>query len=215
MATVDLSRDEHDVTKHYTGVRMQQGRVLTDDDWNENGRIDDEDMRQSRLDIIGSYGSPDDGFDISALSGSQTYPAPGLPDFNIAVGTTYLGGLRLTLEKAQLYSNQSDWLDYGNPASTDVDDVPTKSGQVSLVYLEAWQQPVSAVEDSELFETALGGPDTTTRIRNMQSVRLANTTDPFRRLFGLDPRQRSLFAVGSGRLPGSRKPGHTRRDHVL
>lgn len=175
MATVDLSRDEFDVTKHYAGVRMQQGRVLTDDDWNESGRIDGEDIRRSRMDIIGPFGSPDDGFDISVLSGSQTYPSPGLPDFNIAAGTMYLGGLRLELETAQLYSKQTDWLD--PTISTDQDDIPANNGQVSLVYLEAWQQPVSAVEDCELFEPALGGPDTTTRIRNMQRVRIANTSD--------------------------------------
>ena len=31
--------------------------------------------------------------------------------------------------------------------------------------------PVEAVEDSELFEVALGGPDTSTRIRTIQRVR--------------------------------------------
>ena len=31
----DISRETFDVAKHYSGVRMQQGRVQTDADWNE------------------------------------------------------------------------------------------------------------------------------------------------------------------------------------
>jgi hypothetical protein len=41
-----------------------------------------------------------------------------------------------------------------------------------LVYLECWQQAVSAIEDSELLEAALGGPDTSVRIRNMRRVKI-------------------------------------------
>ena len=36
MATFDISRINFNPKKHYDSVRMQQGRVLTDDDWNEN-----------------------------------------------------------------------------------------------------------------------------------------------------------------------------------
>ena len=35
----DVSRETFDATKHYSGVRMQQGRVQTDADWNEQGAI--------------------------------------------------------------------------------------------------------------------------------------------------------------------------------
>ena len=64
MATGDISRDAFDPGKHYSGVRMQQGRVITDDDWNDNERIEDEDHRRTRVDIIGPAGSPDNGFRI-------------------------------------------------------------------------------------------------------------------------------------------------------
>ena len=36
MATKDISRLLFDSGKHYSSVRMQQGRVMIDSDWNEN-----------------------------------------------------------------------------------------------------------------------------------------------------------------------------------
>jgi hypothetical protein len=161
MATGDISRNAFDPKKHYSGVRMQQGRVITDDDWNDNERIEDEDRRRARIDIIGPAGSPDDGFKIKNPTMNN-----GKIDFNILPGSFYLGGLRLEMGEMETFLTQKDWLKPDNPL-TKPDD------RFDLVYLEAWQQPVSAVEDSELFEVALGGPDTSTRMRNMRRVKVA------------------------------------------
>jgi hypothetical protein len=148
---------------------MQQGRVITDDDWNENERIENEDRRRTRVDIIGPARSPDNGFRICPPKSVN-----GQIDFEIEAGTFYLGGLRLQIEKIegknhtysnQTYRNQTDWLQGPDVA------VPA-SDRVDLVYLEAFQEPVSAVEDRELLEVALGGPDTSTRIRTFQRVHL-------------------------------------------
>ena len=166
MGTFDISRINFDKTKHYASVRMQQGRVLTDDDWNENERIEKEIQRESNTDIIGPFGSPDDGFKIANLALDA-----GLINFDILPGTLYLGGLRLELEALETYRLQKDWLQ--QPALSDGVPVFEDQERYDLVYLETWQQAVSAVEDSSLFEVALGGPDTTTRVRNMRRVHLA------------------------------------------
>ena len=166
MATIDISRRAFDPRKHYAGVRMQQGRVLTDNDYNEGARIHEEEQGLSRIHVIGSCGSPDDGFRISSplatrsVDGEHDYF-----DFRIEAGTFYVGGLRLCLETKQSFRLQADWL--RNPWMQ-----APRQARIDLVYLEAWQQPVSAVEDEELFEVALGGPDTTTRLRNMARVRV-------------------------------------------
>jgi hypothetical protein len=161
MATIDLSRSATDYRKHYSSVRSQMGRVLTDDDHNENERLHGEDMRRSRVDIIGPAGSPDDGFSIQnpVITGGRI-------DFDIVPGTFYLGGNRLTLENTEKFQVQSDWLNMGDA------DKPLAPGgpRFDLVYLECWQQALSAVEDSELFEVALGGPDTSTRMKLMRRV---------------------------------------------
>ena len=167
MGTFDISRINFDKAKNYTSVRMQQGRVLTDDDWNESERIENEIQRQSNTEIIGPFGSPDKGFKIDKIRLDS-----GLINFDINPGTLYLGGLRLELEKPETYRLQKDWLQ--QPALLDVTPVYKGKERYDLVYIEAWQQAVSAVEDSSLFEVALGGPDSTTRVRNMRRVRIAS-----------------------------------------
>src|SRR5215471_13877776 len=142
MSTIDLSRSATDFRKHFTGVAAQMGRVLTDDDYNENERLHGEDLRRSRLDIIGPAGSPDAGFSIA----NPTITPAGI-DFDIVAGTFYLGGNRLTLEANERFQVQSDWL---NMAPADIPPAPPGS-RLDLVYLECWQQSICAVEDSELF----------------------------------------------------------------
>ena len=165
MGTYDISRVAFDANKRYAGVRMQQGRVATDDDKNENERIENEERRRARVDIIGPYGSPDQGFKIVNLNSGS------LIDFEIKPGTVYLGGLTLEIAgpKPETYRTQTDWLQ--QPANLSPSpNLADGEERFDLVYLEAWQQAVSAVEDEELFEVALGGPDTSTRIRNMRRV---------------------------------------------
>lgn len=169
MGTFDISRVNFDPRKHYAGVRMQQGRVLMDDDWNENERIDKEEQRRTQADVIGGYGSPDDGFKIGAVSTTG-----GLIDFTIHAGALYLGGIRFEMEKDETFRLQKDWLqkEDGLDLVPGGGGVPFSGERFDLVYLEAWQQAVSAVEDSSLLEAALGGPDTTTRVRNMRRVKI-------------------------------------------
>ncbi|SMC19681.1 hypothetical protein SAMN02745857_00766 [Andreprevotia lacus DSM 23236] len=164
MSTVDLSRNATDFLKRYAGVRMQQGRVLTDDDFNEAAQLDQEDQRRTRLDAIGAYGTPDDGFLLKAPT-----VVGGKPTFKLAAGSLYLGGLRLELAVDEPFHLQKDWLTFGANAS-DWPVAPTSGSRIDMVWVEAWQQPVTAVEDSELFEVALGGPDTSTRVRTLHRV---------------------------------------------
>ena len=69
---------------------------------------------------------------------------------------------------AELFSLQKDWL---QQALTDR-PLLGATPRIDFVYLEAWQQPVTAVEDDELREVALGGPDTSVRLRTMRRVRV-------------------------------------------
>jgi hypothetical protein len=162
MATQDISRSAFDRRKHYRGVQMQQGRVVVDDDWNDREAIDDEDTRRDLLSIVGPQGTADDGFRIVER------PAAAGLDFDIRKGTFYVGGLRAELEADERYGLQHDWLD--QDAS---ERAAPAADRYDLAYLEVWEQPVTAAEDAELFEVALGGADTSTRVRTMARVRLA------------------------------------------
>lgn len=178
MSTVDLSRNATDLRKRYEGVRMQQGRVLTDDDFNEAANLGSEEMRRTRLDAIGAYGSSDGGFLIKDTQrvADLGLPAPGRATFRLSAGTIYLGGLRVVLPADEWFHLQKDWLNF-DPATDWPAEPAPGSSRIDMVWMEVWQQPVTAVEDKELFEPALGGPDTSVRWRTMRRVRVLAGVD--------------------------------------
>ena len=182
MSTNDTSRFLFQPRKRYAGVRMQQGRVILDSDWNESARVDDEDTRQTTIDVIGPKGTSDDGFRVDQVE-ARRVDVPGGDsvqsyDFQLGRGSYYLGGLRFETETGnETFLHQEDWpLLNATPDSLPV--APTleevaNGPRYDLVYLEGWEQCVTAVEDRELREAALGGPDTSTRVRRARRVRVA------------------------------------------
>lgn len=64
----DLSRETFEPGAHYTAVRMQQGRVITDADFNEQGDITRRRDQTLAEDVIGQSGAPAEyaGFALSA-----------------------------------------------------------------------------------------------------------------------------------------------------
>ncbi|MBZ4420181.1 DUF6519 domain-containing protein [Myxococcus sp. RHSTA-1-4] len=165
---MDITRSSHDSRKHYDAMRALQGRMLTDDDLNVSDILAKEERRAERVHVIGPHGSPDDGFSIANPSLTE-FDGGTLIDFDIRPGTLYVGGLRLELEPGgERFSGQRDWLQQTRKDRTAIG----RASRVDLVYVEAWQQPVTATEDGELLEEALGGVDTTARLRTMRRVRL-------------------------------------------
>ena len=68
----DLSRETFAPGAHYTAVRMQQGRVITDADFNEQGDITRHRAEQLAEDVIGASGAPAEnaGFALSTGMGA-------------------------------------------------------------------------------------------------------------------------------------------------
>lgn len=163
MATQDITRDAFEPRKQYVDTRLQQGQVLTDEDFNEQGRISLEDERRSLVEIVGPAGSPDDGYHIS----NPRLTAGNLIDFDVEAGAFYLGGRRLELHDPDTFLTLRDSLQF--PA----DRFPAPAAErFDLVVLKTYQVAVSPIEDNELFEVGLGGPETSTRLRNMQRLLL-------------------------------------------
>jgi len=148
---------------------MQQGRVTLEADWNEAQMISGEETRKEALDFVGPAGTPDNGYAINLQP-------PGF-DFMIGAGTMYVGGVRAVLPQTELYSQQisHDWMDWAIDGDW-VAQPTAKPATNEYVYLLLREQEVSGVEDSDLKDIALGGPDTAQRTRLIQHVeRLATT----------------------------------------
>jgi Family of unknown function (DUF6519) len=169
--TADISRHSLRAAQKFTGVVRQQGRLPLDSDDTEDSDLAALMLRRMVTETICERGSPDDGFRISA----PTVANQAL-DFSISAGTFYLGGDRIASDGDQ-YGRQPDWLTFTLDAPGP--SLPAAGTQrTDLVWLYAWEQTVTATEDSELFERALGGPDTTARRRTMWGVRvLENVPD--------------------------------------
>src|SRR5437868_3655679 len=96
----DKSRSASDRYYDYTGVVLQQGRVIVDRDFNALRDIIDGRIDADALDIIGPCGTPDDGCAISLVEASppslfRSPPTGHSFDFLIAPGTMYVGGQRV------------------------------------------------------------------------------------------------------------------------
>jgi hypothetical protein len=234
MSAKDISRFLFQPQKRYSSVRMQQGRVILDSDWNESERIDDEEARQILAETVCAKGTPNEGFLVREVT-EATVTEPPAPtketyDFALDSGSFYLGGLRFETiteilaqgpDIAERFLSQTDWLqidaDLGNlPARPSVADLTNADGSFKvrqdLVYLRGWEQPVTAVEDSELRERALGGPDTSVRLRRMRRIEVLPDVD-------LDPARRDFcdaaFAKLKAQLTAPREGDNTGKSHLF
>jgi hypothetical protein len=171
MGTADTTRHLHQPAKHYVGARLQRGRVVTDADIDERQLTEQDDVRATWVDVIGPKGTPDDGFRVFDpvmvdIGGTDRL------DFSIDVGTMYVGGLRFEHDEVEQARFQTDWLQL---VPEDLAPWPALVGnetRTDLVYLEGIEEVVTAREDRELLETALGGHDTSTRVRKSVRVRV-------------------------------------------
>lgn len=145
----DFSRNSFDPCKQYTRVLLQQGRPLTDADWNEQVSI----LARREWNLIRSllrnnHGTFDGGFLPKAGSNNDT--------FTICPGSYYVNGLRCLLCPER--DPSVNLLERVNAVLKTIGDP-----QNWLLYLDAWEQTVTAFEDQALLEPSLNGNDTALR----------------------------------------------------
>ncbi|MFZ1467454.1 MAG: DUF6519 domain-containing protein [Paracoccaceae bacterium] len=85
--TGDISRTTFDPAKDFSLVRMQQGRLFTDADWNEQGDILRRSDRDTTADIIGPAGFPE------ADAGFALIPDAATGSLVVSPGTGYVAGV--------------------------------------------------------------------------------------------------------------------------
>lgn len=170
----DFSRSTFRATKRYASVRMQQGRVQMDADWNEAMDIIAHRANTGTRDIIGQCGAPRDqaafglllvdsqipnGVEASLSRKPSELVTRG--DFLLSPGRFYLDGIMVENERYTTYLEQPDCVGLS----------PLDDAKDYLIYLDVWHQHLTALEDPAIREIALGGPDTATRTRTVWQVR--------------------------------------------
>ncbi len=158
----DFSRWTYRPGRGYRSVLLQQGRVLLDADWNEQTELIRQHEETRTRDVVGDSGGPvgDGGFSITDDTGSAPAGAA-WAELRLTGGRYYVDGIlcesTLTSLAAQPFLGLVE-----PPAGTYV------------AFLDVWQRQVTADEDPQLREPALGGPDTTTRSQTVWQVRLTD-----------------------------------------
>ena len=178
----DYSRVRFNPRNHYSGVKMQQGRVQLDSDWNEWA---DALERRTRAETVDTFGvSPTPGISGVAVVSPQT-PDAFLVELNagelsIGAGRMYVDGLLaenfgapdgaqhfdpvLAEQRGIAPRAYADQPYHPAPA-------PLPESGTQLAYLEVWQREVTHLQQPNLVEQAIG-VDTTTRTQTVWQVRL-------------------------------------------
>jgi hypothetical protein len=127
-------------------VKMQQGRVQVDADWNEQNDIQFHYEKEYLKDLIGKNGTlaENNGFAVT----------PSGTGFLIGSGHYYVDGILCENESAVEYSKQPDVLQHSKFTAGDY-----------LIYLRVWERHITHLDDPYIREQALGNVDTATRTK--------------------------------------------------
>jgi hypothetical protein len=173
----DYTRFRYNPLKDTTGVLVQQGRVLLDQDWNEYVQLQDRRWRAETIDIIGRAVVPAEtpqGFELKFVGGKLT----------IGIGHMYVDGLIAEnhgidptdptkrkydpvlgelIGRLPIPYDQQPYLLSPDPLPTGTDP--------HVVYLDVWERELTYLEDAGLVDQAVA-VDTATRIQTVWQVKV-------------------------------------------
>ncbi|MDN7179635.1 DUF6519 domain-containing protein [Caballeronia sp. SEWSISQ10-4 2] len=201
MKNIDISRDSFQPGRGFSRLVWQQGRPQLDADLNEHASILLHTLRTMMMDLAGRFGGPvgacgfrivltkddvDDEFteaDRKELTTELAELPPG--DLLMSTGRYYVDGLLCENSRLQRHSIQ----EAGN----------------YLVYLDVWEQEVTALDDDAIREVALGGTDTSARMQVKWRVRAIRLSAPAQTFGTLNPPWDELAAGWQHRHRGALK----------
>lgn len=198
----DFTRDTFRRKKRYSGVRMQQSRVQTDADWNEQADITADRIETGTRHVVGKCGFPwhEAGFEIKAAGAG----------LEIGAGFGYVDGLLCWNPEAVAVDKQPDFPDKAPLVRVGDKWVPFEEAPpgLYLAWLDVWTRHLTALDDPEIREVALGGPDTGTRTQTVWQVRLAQAPGGTTCASNV-PDWNKLVAASTGKLNARAKPEET------
>ena len=165
----DFSRLTFAEKNHYRRVLMQQGRVEIDADGNEQIAIGDHIAATTSTDVIGQSGYPVTTPPTGTATGAF---ALGLnadgTDVTIAPGRMYVDGLLVEND-----APDATLLTQPDMPGASLSDLGVTGSGPYVVYLDAWERLVTALDNPAIKESALGGPDTSVRTKLVWQVKVA------------------------------------------
>lgn len=155
----DFSRDTFRPERGYRSVRLQQGRVSVDADWNEQADLQEHRERTALTDVIGPSGTPEPGGFGVTVAGDGSV--------RVGAGHYYVEGI--LVENAEERTLPDQPFLPGVP-------LPNAPG-LYHAYLDVQERLRTYLHDPLLREVALDGPDTAARKQAVWQVRLERSGD--------------------------------------
>ncbi|KFN42970.1 DUF6519 domain-containing protein [Arenimonas oryziterrae] len=159
---------------NFTGVLHQQGRVLLDQDWNAAEQIQALWRETVGQDVIGGglvavpMAAPD-GLKLIEATATATEVS-----VRMATGRAWVDGVHIRYDGTTAL--RADYLT--PPFQTPTTTASIVAGTRDAVILEVWDEDFNAFQDPlRLLEPALGGPDTTERVKTNMALKLFRLAD--------------------------------------
>ena len=182
-----ISRDTFDTEQRYSGVYLQQGRMILDADWNELTDIEKRRLTDALKDAIS--GTNKSG---GAIAGG----APRVGGLKAKAGPADASGKTILIDPGTLYVDgiPARMANSDAVAANAQPDYPYAAGYTGtnqILYADVWERTVTALHDtaplsdggemraSSLMDAGLHGADTATRTQTMLQVKwCASSKDP-------------------------------------
>ena len=165
-----ISRNSLNLEKRYSGVYQQQGRMLTDADWNESTDLFGNRLNEVAGDVVGSGAPKENGIvDVSEDN-------PGNTTYTLKWGDVYVDGIKAVITPDNTVDTETPegWI-FDYTSQDDFPGAPSLPGGACRLYLDVWERPVTSNEDQEILDPGLHGADTCTRTQTMAQVKWCDT----------------------------------------
>lgn len=169
----DFARVTFDPARHYSQVFQQQGRVLLEADWNEQGQIHSHLLRALITDLFGPCWAAGTGFALTTSSTDANGSMTTLPvtDWQLAPGHFYVDGILCENDVVCTLATQpqAPTPDYGvADGKSGFENSPASFA----LWLDVWERHLSAVEAPAISDLALNGVDTASRAQVVWQLRM-------------------------------------------
>ena len=166
----DFARVTFDRTRHYSQVFQQQGRVLLEADWNEQGALTLHLLRALAYDLMGPCWAAGGGFGIDSKDLKNPAKIAPAQEWRLAPGHFYVDGILCENDKICTLAGQpyAPTFDYNPAEGTSGFEHPDAP---YVLWLDVWERHLSSVEAPSNKDPALNGVDTASRAQVIWQVR--------------------------------------------
>jgi hypothetical protein len=166
----DFARVTYDRTRHYSQVFQQQGRVLLEADWNEQGALMLHLLRSLAFDLMGPCWAAGSGFKLDTSDPKKPNTIAPAKDWRLSRGHFYVDGILCENDTLHTLAEQP------YAPTPDYNVVDGSSGFENIdgayaLWLDVWERHLSAIEAPRIKDPALNGVDTASRAQVVWQVR--------------------------------------------